>query len=243
MKDRTYEDAIQTIRKLDKRTENDRASRLRELGVMSWSSVERSTSQRMDDYASEASMNYVNGSYRSCIFCCSAAVDQIFRHEIILDSENPEKTMDKITGKPFGHIMPFAEKTEKLLRFLDDARGLNKLRNNVAVHPLSFWPLQAYSDEEKRKKEEEMANIVIVKDLENIMAAADAEDAEKIRQQFIIREDNSRVVLADVLADPTSPDAYDLLMWRIDNDVLKPLALKAYKKMVGIVEGLYPVEQ
>ena len=242
MKDRTYEDSIRTIRELDERTEKDRASRLQELGVVSWSSVERSTSPRMDDYASEASINYVNGSFRSSIFCCSAAVDQIFRHEIILDSENPEKKLDKITGKPFGHVMPFAEKTERLHRFLDDARWLNKLRNNVAVHPLSFWPLQAYSDDEKRRKDEEMANIVIVKDLMNIITAADAEDAEKIRQQFIIREDGNRVVLADVLADPTSPDAYDLLMWRIDNDVLKPLALKAHKKMAGIIEGLYPTE-
>lgn len=50
------------------------------------------------------------------------------------------------------------------------------------------------------------------------------------------------MVLADVLADPTSPKAYDLLMWQIDNDVLKPLALKAYQRMAGIIEGLYPAE-
>ena len=82
----------------------------------------------------------------------------------------------------------------------------------------------------------------MIQDLRKIIAAADDEDAEKIRQQFIIREDGSRVVLADVLADPTSPEASDLLMWRIDNDVLKPLALKAYQKMAGIIEGLYPAE-
>jgi hypothetical protein len=242
MKDRTYEDALRTIRKLDKRTENERASRLQELGVMFWSSVERSTSRRMDDYSSEASMNYVNGSFRSCIFCCSAAVDQIFRHEIIHKSENPEKKMDKIRGKPFGHIMPFAEKVERLQFFLDDARWLNTLRNTVAVHPLSFWPLQTCIEDEKRKKDVEMANIVIVQDLTKIITAADDEDAEMIRQQFIIREDGIRVVLADVLADPTSPEAYDLLMWQIDNDVLKPLALKAYQRMAGIIEGLYPAE-
>ena len=94
----------------------------------------------------------------------------------------------------------------------------------------------------KKIKGEEMANIVIVQDLKKIITAVDDEDAEMIRQQFIIREDGIRVVLADVLADPTSPEAYDLLMWQIDNDVLKPLALRAYRRMAGIIEGLYPAE-
>ena len=203
---------------------------------MFWSAVERPTSQRMSDYSIEAAMSYVHGCFRSCIFCCSAAVDQIFRHEIILESKNPEEMMDKLRGKPFGKIFPFAKNVERLQRFLEDARLLNKLRNKVAVHPLCFWPFQTFPDDE-------MANKVIVQDLKIIIAAADAEDAEMIKQSKIIREDGRRVVLADVLCDPTMPEASDLLMWRIDNDVLKPLALKAFQKMAGIIEGLYPAEQ
>ena len=236
MKERTFEDAKRTITELDERTAKERASRLQELGVMFSNAVERPTSQRMSDYSTEAAMSYVSGCFRSCIFCCSAAVDQIFRHEMILESKNPKEEMDKLRDKPFGTIIHFAEDEERLQRFLGDAKHLNKLRNNVAVHPLCFWPFQT------RLKDEEIANKVMIQDLRKIIAAADDEDAEKIRQQFIIREDGSRVVLADVLADPTSPEASDLLMWRIDNDVLKPLALKAYQKMAGIVEGLYPAE-
>jgi len=191
----------------------------------------------MSDFRIEAAMSYVNGCFRSCIFCCSAAVDQIFRHEIILASKNPEEMMDKIREEPFGRIMPFAEKVERLQPFLKVARRLNKLRNKVAVHPLCFWPFQTCP------KDEEMTNKVIVQDLKNIIAAADAEDAETIRQSFIIREDGRKVVLADVLFDPSIPEASDLLMWRIDNDVLKPLALKAFQKMAGIIEGLYPAQQ
>jgi len=187
----------------------------------------------MSDYSTEATMSYVNGCFRSCIFCCSAAVDQIFRHEIIHESKNPEETMNKIKEKPFGKIMPFAENVERLQRFLEDARRLNRLRNKVAVHPLSFWPF--YDDDAK-------VNEIIIQDLKNIIAAADAEDAEMIKQSFIII-DGKRVVLADVLRDSRTPEASDLLMWRIDNDVLKPLALKAFQKMAGIIEGLYPAEQ
>jgi len=117
MKERTFEDALRTIRKLDERTENERASRLQEQGVMFWNAVERPTSQRMSDYSIEAAMSYVHGCFRSCIFCCSAAVDQIFRHEIILESKNPEEMMDKLRGKPFGKIFPFAKNVERLQRF------------------------------------------------------------------------------------------------------------------------------
>ncbi|MFX0206248.1 MAG: hypothetical protein ACFFDT_09690 [Candidatus Hodarchaeota archaeon] len=49
--------------------------------------------------------------------------------------------------------------------------------------------------------------------------------------------------MADVLGDPTTPEASDLLMWRIDKDILRLLALKAFQKMAGIIEGLYPAEQ
>jgi len=233
MKERSFEDAIHTIRKLDKKTENERASRLQERGVVFWSAVERPTSQRMSDYSTEAAMNYVNGCYRSCIFCCSAAVDQIFRHEIILGSNNPEETMDQIRGKSFGKILSLAEKVERLQCFLGDARRLNKLRNKIAVHPLCFWPFE---------DNETMINEIIIQDLKNIIAVADDEDATMIEQSFIFRVDGRKLVLADVLRDPKTLEASDLLMWRIDNDILKPLALKASQIMAGIIEGLYPAE-
>ena len=142
MKDRTFEDAIRTIRKLDERTEKERASRLQELGVMFWGSVERPTSHRMSDYSTEATMSYVNGSFRSCIFCCAAAVDQTFRHEIICASKNPEEKFNKLRRKFFGQIIDLAKNTERLQPFLEDACWLNRLRNKLAVHPLSFWPLR-----------------------------------------------------------------------------------------------------
>ena len=85
-----------------------------------------------------------------------------------------------------------------------------------------------------------MANKVIIEDLKKIIAVAGAENGEKIKQSFIIREDGSKLILADVLYDPTTPEASDLLMWRLDEDILKPLALKAHWIMNKIIEGLYP---
>jgi len=82
-----------------------------------------------------------------------------------------------------------------------------------------------------------------IKTIFNLIIKRACARVEKIRQPFIIREDGRKAVLADVLCDPSTPEASDLLMWRIDNDVLKPLALKAYQKMAGIIESLYPAEQ
>ena len=232
MKDRTFEDARRTTRNLDKRTLDERASRLMELGVTQYSSIERRVSQRMSDYSVEATKSFVEGCFRSCIFCCAAAVDQTFRYEVIRESDTPIKERKKLKGKPFGKILKKAKYTERLQPFLEDAKWLNRLRNTVAVHPLCFWPLL--------EKDEMMSNEIIIEDLKNIIAFDDAEDGEKIKQSFIIREDGSKMTLADVLCDPTTPEASDLLMWRLDEEILKPLALKAHQIMDGIIEGLYP---
>jgi len=234
MKERTLEDARLTIKNLDEKTIDDRAIRLKELGVTQYSSINRSISPRMSDYSVEATKSFVEGCFRSCIFCCAAAVDQTFRYELIHESDTPIKERKKLKGKPFGTTLKRAKNKQRLQPFLEDACWLNRLRNTVAVHPLCFWPFLG---------EEKMENKIILEDLKKIIAVADAEDSEQIKQLFITREDGSKVVLADVLLDPTIPGASDLLMWRLDNDILRPLALKAYQRMARIIEGLYPSSQ
>ena len=231
MKERTFEDARRTIKDLDARTLDERASRLKELGVTELSAIERPMPQRMDDYWREAAKTFVEGCFRSCIFCCAAAVDQTFRHEIILDSKNPREEFEKLRRKTFGPIICRAKNIERLQSFLEDATWLNKLRNTVAVHPLCLWP---------SSEDEILENEIVIQDLKKIISVVDAEDREKIKQLYIIREDGSKVVLADVLCDPSTSGSSDLLMWRLDNDILKPLALKAYQRMAGILKGLYP---
>jgi len=222
MKERTLEDARLSIKNLDERTLEDRASRLKELGVTRYSLIERSTSQLMSDYSVEAAKNFVEGCFRSCIFCCAAAVDQTFRHEIICASKNPEEKFNKLRRKFFGQIIDLAKNTERLQPFLEDACWLNRLRNKLAVHPLSFWPLRG--DDIKEIK-------VIKKGLKEIITVVDAEDREKIKQ-LLIRVNNL-----------DNSDALDILMWRPDETPLQSSALKAHNIMAGIIEGLYPSSQ
>ncbi len=140
MQDRTFEDARRITRDLDERTLDERASRLMELGVTQYSSIERRVSQRMSDYSVEATKSFVEGCFRSCIFCCATAVDQTFRYEVIRESDTPTKERKKLKRKPFGTTLKHAKNTERLQPFLEDACWLNRLRNTVAVHPLCFWP-------------------------------------------------------------------------------------------------------
>jgi len=221
MKERIFEDARRIIGDLDERTLDERASRLKELGVTHYSSIGRSTSPRMSDYSVEAAKNFVEGCFRSCIFCCAAAVDQTFRHEIIHKSKHPEEKFEKLarSDASFGKIIGYAENIVRLQPFLDDAGWLNKLRNKVAVHPLCFWPLRG----DKMKEIE-----IIKRGLKEIIDVVDAEDGEKIKQ-LLIRANNQN-----------TSEASDLLMWRPDEDILKSSALKAYQRMAGIIEGLYP---
>jgi hypothetical protein len=222
MKERTFEEARHIIKNLDKKTLDERSSRLKELGVTHYSSIERSTSQLMSDYNVEAAKNFVEGCFRSCIFCCAAAVDQTFRHEIIHESKNPEEKFDKLKLKTFGQIISCAENIVRLQRFLEDARWLSRLRNKLAVHPLCSWPLRG----------EDMKEIKVIKQsLKEIIAVVDAEDREKIKQLLI------RVSNLD------TSDALDILTWRPDEDTLKSSALKAHNIMAGIIEGLYPNAQ
>ena len=73
--------------------------------------------------------------------------------------------MEKLRGKPFGRIFPFAKNVERLQRFLGDAEQLKNLRNKAAVHPLCFWPFE---------NDETMINKIITQDLKNIIAATDS---------------------------------------------------------------------
>ena len=232
MKERTFEDARCTIKDLDVKTLDERALRLKGLGVIWLSAIERRLPQRMSDYSEEATKNFIEGCFRSCIFCCAAAVDQTFRHEITLESKNPREEYKKLRDKPFYQITKLAENKVRLQPFCNDAHWLRKLRNKVAVHPHFLWPSSG---------DEVFENEIIIQDLKRIISVADAENQEQIKQFIIItKEDGKKVVIADVLCDQSMPGASDILMWIPYDDILKTLALKAYHRMAGILERLYP---
>lgn len=87
----SQEEAEKRLTENDKRTVTERAKRLVALGGITINLVERMVPNLMSEYHREASDSFINGNYRNCIFSCSAALDQIIRHELIAGDDEPVK--------------------------------------------------------------------------------------------------------------------------------------------------------
>ena len=147
MNTRSYEECKQTILKLDANTLDRRIERCQELEVIQT----RFSFQKEWDYAGEASDTYIDGNYRSAIFCCACAVDQIFRYEYM---RNPESRYDEIDGLTFGQIIRLCKEKEvkSLLPLINQAFLLNDIRNDVATHPL-FIDVPVESDPDRQLRD------------------------------------------------------------------------------------------
>ena len=149
----------------------NRANRLAELGTYTISLVNRPVANLMGQYQEEASFSYVNGNFRSCIFSCSAVIDQIFRHEIIRESSDYEGTLDQIKNLTFGPIIGMArnEKIESLKPILGEANWINEARKKIAVHPICITA---------EKRDDKLSNKLKVDFINNILEIADEETKE-----------------------------------------------------------------
>jgi len=231
----SLKEAIERIEKIDTRSREDRALRLSKLGAYSISLVDRPVANLMEEYLKEASYSYVYGNFRSCIFACSAAVDQIFRHEIIHNSNEYKTKIKQIEELSFGQIIGVAreEKIESLKPILNEVNWINEARNRIAVHPICITA---------EKLDEELTNELKIKYIKNIIEIANEEDREKILNTSLIYPGEKRVTLQEVLENPYIIRASELLMWDIDNEVIELIALESYKKTVRILLHLFPAE-
>jgi len=231
----SLEEAIERIEKIDTRSREDRAKRLSKLGAYSISLVERPVANLMEEYLKEASYSYVYGNFRSCIFACSAAVDQIFRHEIIHKSNEYKTKIKQIEELSFGRIIGVAreEKIESLRSILNEAGWINEARNRIAVHPICITA---------EKLDEELTNELKIEYINNIIEIADEEEREKILSMNLTYPGIKRVTIQEVLENPYIIRASDLLMWEIDNEVIELIALESYKKTVRILLHLFPAD-
>lgn len=189
----------------------------------------------MDEYLREASDSYVYGNFRSCIFACSAAIDQIFRHEIVQDSCEYKRKLKQIKKLGLGKIIGLAreEKTESLKPILSDAGWINEARNRIAVHPICITA---------EKLDDELANELKVEYIKNILEITDEEAKEKILDISVKYPSERRITMQEVLEDPYSRRASDFLMWDPHNRIIEPIALESYKKTVRILLHLFPAD-
>jgi len=240
MNTKSLEECKKILEKGDTNTLERRAQRLQELAQIQ-TNGRIFSSQREWDYSGEASNNYIDGNYRSAIFCCACAIDQIFRYEYLKVSGNRYEDLERCT---FGQTIRKCENegVESLLSYMEKAKLMNKMRNEVATHPL-FIDLPAESDLERR-----LRNELLLKDigkLLDLVGRIDAKLRDEIESTELISEVEGRSYIFGEVINQQSEMPFNLdgFWGLIEKDILKFLASQAWSIMKEISEGLYGVNQ
>ena len=233
----------------DSRTLQQRSKRLEELLEVPISTLFHS--QRVSDYDEEASNSYINGSYRSVIFCCACSIDPILRHEYLkIPGNNLE---DLKSGKKGNEEMTFGEvivrcetvRVPKLIPFLEKAKLLNKMRNTVSVHP-SFIDPPTVSPSDKSLRHELLIQYItrVLEVIEKIDPAKKKEIRDReLRMTLSDETDEVTYVLGKIIDKrDSSPYNLDVFWALVEESVLKFLAYEAMKIVKEIEEGLYGTE-
>lgn len=236
MNKRTLEECKEQLQKGDENTLERRAARLQELDVIQ-TDGRLFSSQKEWDYAGEASDSYINGNYRSAIFCCACAVDQIFRYEYLKLPENNYRDIQRCT---FGKIIHRCKERRipSLLPLLDKAELLNKMRNEISAHPL-FIDLPADSDPERRTKD-----ILSIEDIKKLLKLVESINpglkTEIEATELVNHVENKSYVLGKVIKQSSEmPFNLDGFWGLIEKDILKYLSKQAWNILKFIAEGLY----
>lgn len=238
MNKRTLEECKEQLQRSDKNTLERRAERLEELEVIH-TNARLFSSQKEWDYAGEASDSYINGNYRSAIFCCACAVDQILRYEYLKMLGSSYHDVERCT---FGRIIRKCKDKSiaSLLPYLAKAGLLNQMRNEVSAHPL-FIDLPADSDPERL-----VTRILLIEDIKKVLELVGNINPE-FKAEIEATELSSRVegktyIFGEVINEHSEmPFNLDGFWGLIENDIFKYLAQQAWHILRTISEGLYGV--
>ena len=231
----SQEEAEKRLTENDKRTVTERAKRLVTLGGITISLVGRMVPNLMSAYHGEARDSFVNGSFRSCIFNCSVALDQIIRHELIAGDSNPVEKVLELESKKntLGHMInKISKEIPSLVHLESKFRWMNEARNTISVHPICIIDSQIDSDIVNRQKADYIKKIIELLD--------EPERKRTLTQKITFQ--GRTIILKDVLENPKTEDADMYLMWDEHNRLVEPVALKANRTLNAVLTELYPAE-
>ena len=231
------------LRKLDEDTLDERAKRRLELQPITTGGQE-SQPQRESGYMAEAASAYINGNYRSAIFCCACAVDQVFRFEYLKVPGNKyEDLWQKRHQLTFGQVIDKCKnQVARLSPFIEKAQLLNRIRNEVAAHPLFIdVPCSSGTERELRDKLVRRDATVLLK----LVGELDGDREKKIEDTVLISNvEGWRCTFREAISEESGLPAVSLIgFWvLIQQDLLRFLANRAWHITREILEGLYPVK-
>lgn len=235
---KTLEERAKQLQESDRRTLERRAQRLTELEAIH-TDARLFHSQREWDYAGEASDGYINGNYRSVIFCCACAVDQMFRYEYLkMPGSRPEDlkrcTFGQTIRKCRGKSVP------ALVQFIADAELMNRMRNEVSAHPLFVdFPVQA-------DPERQVRDALLREDIQKLLSVVESVSPrakDEIERTELTDHGGKAYVLGDIVNQCSElPSSLDGFWGLIEADILRLLAREAWRILKTIAEGLYGIE-
>jgi hypothetical protein len=229
---------VKELQQSDQRTLARRAERRLELSQIS-TDGRLFASQREWDYAEEASESYIVGNYRSTIFCCACAVEQIIKYEYLKIPENKYGEIGKCTlGQTIYRCTK--KRIPSLTDFLEKAGLLNDIRNQVAAHPL-FIDLPVTTDTDQRARKELLLKDIIA--LLDLVAKLDPSLRQEIESTLLMSEVEGKNYSLDLIIRGEEEVPFNLNgFWGlIEKDVLKFLANRSWTILKDIAEGLYGV--
>lgn len=234
------------LRKLDEDTRDERAKRRLELQPITTSGKE-SQPQRESDYVSEAASAYINGNYRSAIFCCACAVDQVFRFEYLKVPGNKYEDLWQKHRQQlqlmFGKVIDKCEnRVARLSPFIEKARLLNCIRNEVAVHPL-FIDVPCSSDTERELRDKLVRRDATA--LLKLVGDLDGDQRKRIEDTVLISNvEGFQCTFREAISEESGLPADSLIgFWvLIQQNLLRFLANRAWHITKEILERLYPAK-
>jgi hypothetical protein len=173
MTERTLEECMDILKQNDTKTLEDRAERLRQLGVTENSFY----IQREWDYSTEAASCYINRCFRSSIFASACAIQQVFMFAYLQSIDYKEADFEM---PRFGTLIQKCEGIGSLSDHIQAAKLLNKIRNKVAAHPLFVDTPSTNIEETKARNKLLLRNIKV---LLNLVGEISPETREQIESE------------------------------------------------------------
>jgi len=226
----------ESLTKIDRETFEARVKNLQELMVFFAIDVQRKVSppESTQNFWTEALTDYLNECFRSCIFSCASAIEQAFKERLIIDSDDPEETLWKFEIKKFtlGDIIKEARKNKKLSELVSTAGNINKLRNEIAVHPIQI----PVFPKPQSKRKIVLTNLTMIRAVRKLLSFLPNKIAEGIRN-LNVGEDKKRT-LKEILDDPTVPEIR--LAWHdFQRAILRYFAYRSLIDTHSIMVELY----
>lgn len=219
--------------------------RLGEVSTVTYNAGEAPPPHYLQSYIEEAEDSYLGGNFRSCIFCCAAAVEQVIRYELIKSSGNTKAEIKEVEGLTLGKLIKKLKcctlENEKISHFKKISDNLlnwvNKARNAIAVHP----PHASVYDKDDTEEMKIWKNERMIRYIKRILGLLNDHDRERMLDLNVESPEGGSTTLRELLSDPKSQHIPDVWYEFTRRDVFPQyLALETYRKMKEIIEGVYP---